>query len=43
MEDQLVATTRDIDLQPLGIGGQPAVLAWHRLAGHPAAGPSRRE
>ncbi|MFM8990143.1 MAG: hypothetical protein ACKOUS_11045, partial [Alphaproteobacteria bacterium] len=34
MEDQLVATTRDIDLQPLGIGGQPAVLAWHQLAGH---------
>ena len=34
MEDQLVATTRDIDLQPLGIGGQPAVLAWHQLAGY---------
>lgn len=34
MEDQLVATTRDIDLQPLGIGGQPAMLAWHQLAGH---------
>lgn len=34
MEDQLVATTRDIDLHPLGIGGQPAVLAWHQLAGY---------
>lgn len=31
MEDQLVATTRDAGLQPLGIGGQPAVLAWGQL------------
>ena len=34
MEDQLVATTRDVELRPLGIGGQPAMLAWHQLAGH---------
>jgi len=34
MEPSLIATTRNVDLQPLATGGQIAIQVWQQIAGH---------